>query len=126
MGGSVSRVADNFLAPADFIANCGAASAAPTTADLTSYIQALYANPAANGFTPGTSYLVLRLNPDADTIPTSGTQRYTTAFQGTAANGGAGTPENRPLVTLEIVPEPGTAGVLLVGAAALLRRRRSA
>lgn len=126
VGGSVSRVADNFLTPADFIANGGAQSATPNTADITSYIQSLYANPAANGFTPGTSYLVLRLSPDADAIPTTGTERYTTAFQGTTTNGGNGTPENRPLVTLTVVPEPTTAGVLLVGAIGLLRRRRAA
>jgi len=127
VGGGVSRVVDDFLRPGDFIANGGAASGGPNTGDLTTYVQNLYANPAANGFTPGTSYLVLRLNPDADTLPTTGTQRYTTAFQGTATNGGAGTPENRPLLTLTTtaVPEPASAGVLLVGAGALLRRRRS-
>jgi hypothetical protein len=127
VGGSVSRVVDDFLRPNDFIANGGAASGGPNMGDLTTYVQNLYADPAANGFTPGTSYLVLRLNPDADTLPTTGTQRYTTAFQGTAANGGAGTAENRPLLTLTTtaVPEPASAGVLLVGAAALLGRRRS-
>lgn len=119
---------DNFLTPGDFIATGGAASATPNSGDITSYIRDLYANPAANGFTPGTSYLVLRLNPDADTIPTSGTQRYTTAFQGTASNGGAGTPENRPMITIETtpVPEPSAAGLLLVCALGLLCRRRSA
>ena len=128
VGGTVSRLADNFLTPADFIAAGGTASATPNTADLTSYIQNLYANPAANGFTLGASYLVLRLNPDADTIPTTGTQRYTTSFHGTAANGGAGTPENRPLIIIEttVVPEPAAAGLLLVGALGVLRRRRSA
>ena len=125
VGGTVSRVADDFLVPADFIANGGTASATPKTADLTSYVQGLYANAAANGFTPGTSFLVLRLNPDADTLPTTGTQRYTTAFQGTTANGGAGTPENRPLLTLVTVPEPTTAGLLMAGALGLLRRRRT-
>jgi hypothetical protein len=124
VGGSVSRLADNFFTSEDWIANGGAASSADS-ADLTSYVQNLYSNPAANGFTPGTSYLVVRLNPDTDTPPATGTQRYTTTFQGTAANGGAGAPENRPLVTLNVVPEPTTAGILLLGAVGLLRRRRA-
>jgi hypothetical protein len=124
VGGAVMRLMDNFLVPAEFIASGGTAAATPDTADITSYVQSLYANQAANGFTPGSSFLVLRLNPDADVLPTTGTQRYTTAFQGTAANGGAGTPENRPLVTLEVVPEPSSAALVAVGALALLRRRR--
>ena len=124
VGGSVARLADNFFTSEDWIANGGSASSADT-ADITSYVQGLYSNPAANAFTPGTSYLVLRLNPDTDAPPTTGTQRYTTAFQGTAANGGAGAPESRPQVTLTVVPEPATAGVLFVGALGLLRRRRA-
>jgi hypothetical protein len=126
VGGAVSRVADNFLTPNDFIANGGAAAASPNTADVSAYVKGLYADPAANGFTPGASYLVLRVNPDADVVPASGTQRYTLAFQGTAANGGAGTPENRPMLTLttEVVPEPVGAGVMLVAAVGLLRRSR--
>jgi hypothetical protein len=128
VGGTVSRVADNFLTPGDFIPAGGTAPATPNTADLTSYIRNLYADPGANGFTPGASYLVLRLNPDADTIPTTGTQRYLTAFQGTAANGGAGTPENRPLLTMEtaLVPEPAAGALIFVGSLAVLRRRRTA
>jgi hypothetical protein len=127
VGGTVARVKDDFLTPGDFIANGGAAAASPTTADLSAYVKNLYANPAANGFTPGASYLVLRINPDADTVPASGTQRYTLAFQGTAANGGAGTPENRPTLTLttEVVPEPGGVGVMLVAGAGAVGRRRS-
>jgi uncharacterized protein (TIGR03382 family) len=126
VGGSVSRVADDFLVPADFTANGGIASATPDTADITSYVQNLYSNPGANGFTPGTSYLVMRANSDADPIPASGTQRYTLAFQGTSGNGGAGTPENRPLVTLNVVPEPASAAIAMGGLAwgALCRRRR--
>jgi hypothetical protein len=118
-------VADDFLVPADFIANGGAATGTPDTADISSYVQNLYANPGANGFTPGTSYLIIRVNSDADTVPASGTQRYTLAFQGTSGNGGAGTPENRPLVTLNVVPEPASAALAMAGlACGLLRRRR--
>ena len=125
VGGTVSRVGDNFLTAADFIAAGGTASATPNSADITSYVLGLYADPAANGFTPGTSYLVLRISPDADpaALP-GGTQRYTTSVMGTAANQGAGSPENRPMVILDIVPEPASAGMLLVGAPGLLRRRR--
>jgi hypothetical protein len=127
VGGPVARVANNFLLPEHFIAPGGTASATPNTADITSYIQNLYANPAANGFTPGTSYLILRLSPDADpaALP-GGTQRYTTSFQGTPTNGGAGSPENRPMLTLVVVPEPASAGLLLAGALGLLRHRRRA
>jgi hypothetical protein len=112
--------------PGDFIPAGGTAAPAPNTADLTSYIRGLYSDPTGNGFTPGASYLVLRLNPDADAVPTAGTQRYLTAFQGTAANGGAGSPENRPLLTIEtaLVPEPSAAGLVFAGALGLLRRRR--
>ena len=125
--GPVARLADDFLTPADFIAAGGTASATPNSADITSYLQALYADPAANGVTPGTSYLVVRINPDADpaALP-GGTERYTLAFQGTAANGGAGSPENRPQITIDVVPEPAGATVMLVGAAGLLLRRRKA
>jgi hypothetical protein len=122
-------VADNFLGPEDFIPTGGTAAPAQS-ADLTGYITNLYANAGTNGFTPGTSYLVLRLNPDTDPdplaqqVPTSGTQRYLTAFHGTAANGGAGAPENRPMITVNVVPEPAGAGLLLAGAMGMLSARR--
>jgi hypothetical protein len=77
----------------------------------------LYANPAGNGFTPGTSYLVVRVNPDADPPPASGTQRYSLAWQGTAGNGGAGAAAIRPQVTLETIPEPSS--LVLMGLALL-------
>lgn len=126
VGGTVSRVADDFLDASDFVPNGGTATDADS-ADITAYVRDLYANQATNGFMPGTSFLVLRVNPDADTLPTSGTQRYLTAFQGTAANGGAGTAANRPLVTLEVVPEPTGVAILLVGGLGVLgaRRRRA-
>jgi hypothetical protein len=119
-------VVDDFFTPNAWIPNGGTPGPA-TGGSLTSYIQDLYDNPAANGFTPGTSYLVLRLNPDADPVPTSGTQRYTTTFegQGTPASPGAGTAEIRPVITINTVtvPEPTAAGLLLVAAGGLLRRR---
>ncbi len=111
VGGSVSRVADDFLLPTDFIANGGTADVAPIIADVTTYLQNLYADPVGNNFTPGTSYLVMRVNPDADPPPTSGTQRYSLAWQGTVGNGGAGAPETRPLITIETIPEPSSAAL---------------
>ena len=123
--GAVSRLVDNFFEPGDYIPAGGSPTATPDTADITSYVQGLYNNAATNGFVPGTSLLVLRLNPDADAIPTSGTQRYFTAFEGTSTNGGAGTAANRPAIMLTTVPEPAAAGVLVVGALGLLRRRRA-
>jgi hypothetical protein len=125
VGGSVSRIADNFIVPADFVPNGGTLAAAPKSTDMFAYIQNLYANPAANGFTPGTSYLVMRVNSDAD-VPPTGTQRYSLAWQGTgpAGNGGAGTPENRPLIKLEIIPEPTSLMLVCVAMAAMGARAR--
>ena len=62
VSGNVERVVDDFLTPNAYIPNSGT-DGPPMSGNLTSYIQNLYDNPAANGFTPGTSYLVLRLNP---------------------------------------------------------------
>ena len=123
--GSVARLVDNFFTTEDFIAAGGSETAAPDTADVTAYVRDLYENAGTNGFVPGTSLLVLRLNPDTNTPPTSGTQRYFTAFEGTAANGGAGADAIRPAIVLTTVPEPATAGVVVLGALGLLRRRRA-
>jgi hypothetical protein len=126
IGGSVSRFADDFLVPGDFIANGGTESASPKTADLTSYIQNLYADPSGNGFTPGTSFLVVRINGDANPPPTSGTQRYALAWAGTgpSGNGGAGAEAIRPMITIDVVPEPGSLGVFAIAGTALGLRRR--
>jgi hypothetical protein len=117
------QIQDNFLTPSDFIPMGGTAFPKSTdeTGDtaLTGYINGLYANQATNQFVPGTSYLILRLNPD--TGGDSGTKRYTVA---SADNITGMLP---PTLTLVVVPEPG-AIALLAGcgllASALPRRRR--
>ena len=119
VGGAVSRVVDNFLVPADFIPNSGTAAATPNSADFTSYIQNLYANPLPNGFTPGTSLLVVRINGDADSPPTSGTQRYFLADHNDATVG------SRPLLTLQTIPEPSSMAIAFVVIVALFGYRRS-
>ncbi len=124
--GPISRVADNFFVPSMFIANGGSAAPLDVT-DVTSYIQALYSNPVGNGFVPGTSYLVMRLNPDTGTPPSSGTQRYSVAWQGNSTTTPAGTPGNGPFVTLTtVVPEPATVcltTISLIGCLLAARRQ---
>jgi len=123
--GSVSRLVDNFLVPADFVANGG--TEVLHTANITTYIQNLYANPGPSGFTPGSSFLIVRVNPDAASPPTSGTQRYSLASPGTGPSGNGGTGTTKPSITLETVPEPSSfllTGILFC-ATGLLGRNRS-
>jgi len=115
------QIQDNFLVPADFIPSGGSAAGKSTDAvgdaALLGYIHDLYANQATNQFVPGTSYLILRLNPD--TLGDSGTRRYTVA---SAENADAGiTP---PTLSLNIVPEPGAAMLLSAGMLVVTRIRR--
>jgi hypothetical protein len=123
--GPVSRLADNFFVPSMFIANGGSAAPLDVT-DVSSYIQNLYADPVGNGFVPGTSYLVMRINPDTSTPPSSGTQRYSVAWQGNSATTPGGNPGNGPFITLTTVPEPGSvclATISLIGSLLVTRRQ---
>ena len=115
------QIQDNYLTPSDFVPFGGVA--APKSSDpagdaaLLGYINELYANQGANQFIPGTSYLVLRLNPD--TGGEAGTKRYTVASADSA------TPAvSLPTLTLDVVPEPGTGAMLLLGTAVVVTRRR--
>ncbi len=118
----VSRLMDNFLVPADFVAN--GSSEVAHSADVFSYIDNLYSDPITNGFTPGSSYLVLRLNPDLSPPPLNagGTQRYSLANQGNGTNGGIGA--NRPTLTFEVIPEPSSLALFGLGICGFALRRR--
>jgi hypothetical protein len=121
INGSVDRVQDDFLVPTDFIANGGTPSA-PHTADMSAYIADLYANQGTNGFVPGTSLLVVRINPDPLSAPASGTQRY--SFPSLNATPPTGTAETQAQITISTVPEPTSLGALAVASVGLLARRR--
>ena len=119
-------IQDNFLVSGfdgDFVPN--GAEPRPKSSDalgdtnLLNYVNLLYANQQVNGFIPGSSFLVLRINPDFDDT-TPGTHRFT------VASGDNGTPEQRPMLNLTIVPEPSSTLLLLsaVSGLGLLARRR--
>ena len=117
-----SLIQDNLLVPGDFIANGGTATTKSTdaagTATLGAYINGLYSAP---GFAPGTSYLILRVNPDI--TGDTGTKRYSLA---SAENANASL---RPTLSLDLtpVPEPSTVAFLGVGlglAGWLFKRRK--
>lgn len=92
-------IQDNFLVPSDFIPSTGTSAVIKSTnpdADsaLQLYIADLYLNQDSNGFLPGTSYLILRLNPDL--MSDAGTRRYSLS----SAESLAGT--HLPTLTLEV------------------------
>jgi hypothetical protein len=119
-----SLIQDNFLVPADFIPDIPPApsSALKGTdsrgdAALLSFINSLYAGMPDNDFLPGTSSLILRLNPDITS--SAGTVRYTVASAETT-----GAP--LPKLALNVVPEPGAMALLAgMGCLLLVRRRQN-
>jgi MYXO-CTERM domain-containing protein len=129
-GPGVTRqlIKDNFLVPADYVASGGTATDHTTDAVagalLLSYVNDLYANQATNGFIPGTSSLIVRINQDNDAATnaiTTGTQRYQLGSGDAAA-------ASQPTLTLtpSAVPEPGSfalAGLAVAGLAAGRRRK---
>ena len=109
---------DNFLTPADLIPT-GGANVARETSDVADLLLAGYLNSLAAEGIPEGSFLIVTINPDSP--PDDGaTQRLRFA----AANSGA--IGDRPTLTIEVVPEPSTLGVLGVAAVGLLARRRRA
>lgn len=125
-GTGVTRalIQDNILTPGD---NAITSPTARQTSDLgdaalLAYIESLYANQATNGFIPGTSSLLLRLNYDTEEVFTAAS----TANRYTIVSADSTTADPKPTLTLNVVPEPGAAS-LGVGALVLLlgRRRRA-
>jgi hypothetical protein len=111
-------IQDNFLLGTDFIPLGGTAATKSTSATgdtaLLTYINSLYQNPLAAGFIPGTSNLILRVNPDVGAA--GGTQRFTFAA---AENTTQGIVLPTLTLTTTIVPEPGSIAMLAVGMAGL-------
>lgn len=111
------EVQEDFLTPAEYLANGSGANALRETSAaantlLTGYLNALYAAGVPEG-----SFLVVTLNPDAppdDVI----TNRYQIASANVVDAG------QRPALTIEVVPEPSTLGVLVVVGLGMLARRR--
>jgi hypothetical protein len=120
-GAGRQLIQNNFLVPSSFIPNGGTASIktsdAGGEASLLGYVNNLYANPS---FVPGSSYMILRLNPD--TMGDTGTKRYT------VGSGENLDPTLRPTLTLTVVPEPSAIALSLLGGLGffLLRFRRKA
>ncbi len=85
-------------------------------ANLAAWLQTLYDDPSYDP--AGTNYAILRINSQGDI---SATYRYFSI--GAADNA---TESNRPLLTIESIPEPDVAALLFAGVAAMaLRYRRS-
>jgi hypothetical protein len=111
-------VQDNFLTPAQYLANGSGANAVRETNALAGLTLAGYLNALYASGVPASSFLIVTLNPDAppdDVI----NNRYQLA----SANAAAGL---QPTLTIDVVPEPSALGLLGLAAAGLLARRRRA
>lgn len=110
-----TKLQDNILTPTDHIIAGSAAFETSASGDtaLLNYISSLYADP---NFIPGSSYLILRLNPDLAPLPDT-TTRYTIA----AAEAGDATV---PVLQLTVIPEPSSLALFGFGGLGLLARRR--
>lgn len=113
------EIQDNYLVPSENVVNGGTPLNQMTdeagTQALTAYIQSLYAHPS---FVPGSSYLILRLNPDQMPLDTA-TNRYNISSAETTDAGAT-----LPTLTIEVIPEPGAISLLAIAGLGLLGRRR--
>lgn len=136
-GAPITKFADDFLMPSDWTAAGAAASqqvvkTTGSNATLANYIQALYDN---SNFQAGHDYIIIRMNPDADTynLASGATQRYQIPYEqtptGAGGNGSLTNLSNVQYPELDVTfvdaPEPASIGVLGFAAVGLLLRRRS-
>jgi hypothetical protein len=107
---------DDFLTPADTIPTGGTTTPRETGAAadalLVNYLNQLIAEGV-----PAGSYLIVTMNPDA-------TPNDVTSNRYLFASANSTVPGDRPVLQLEVVPEPSAIGLLGLAAAGLLARRR--
>lgn len=109
---------DNFLTPAEYLANGSGANAVRETSLLANTTLAGYLNTLYAAGVPDGSFLIVTLNPDAPPVDTLNNR-----YQILSAN--AADAAQRPTLTIEVVPEPSALGMVAVAAVAVLRRRRT-